>query len=540
MPGFWRSGFAVFSTSPSVRTRSSSSTTPRTDESVEIARRLAPLSPVPMQIVVNEQNSGSTFRQWLKGLSLATGDLIWIAESDDSAHPLLLERIVPEFYDPDVMLAYCQSAIVGPGGEKLADNFLAHTDDISTTRWRGRYSVPGTEEAELALSQKNTIPNASAVVFRRPAQLDFEEELVKLRYAGDWFFYAMLIRTGKIAYLPEVLNFYRRHEETVTHRSIRQDTQPQESLHVKALVFETFPISANAIAGSLARTVLEYNELSERMNLKRPALTANPHLSGPLNRIRSRLDQGRHAPSSLKIALVVSDMESTSDSLAAIDLVGALAREHTVFLCNAQPQRCEPNVVARVDKRVIFLEGTLGPSPWSARAEQSDQAGRPEAGSRREILQELIRFHRIDLIHSRSWPADRLVLSIIDELRTPWVIELNGILGALAECDSAAPDTRQAADAILRAARGVFYEQETDLMKLEQRAIQVPAGTPRWLIERKSSIDRTAARCTDAYHEACKLLSFHSGEQSPNPIQDETPSIPSRRGAWGTRTSVSS
>ncbi len=86
------------------------------DESVVVARRMARHAPVPMQIVVNEENSGSTFHQWLKGLSLATGDLIWFAESDDSAHPLFLERLVPEFFDPDVVLAYCQSALIGPRG----------------------------------------------------------------------------------------------------------------------------------------------------------------------------------------------------------------------------------------------------------------------------------------------------------------------------------------------------------------------------------------------------------------------------------------
>ena len=48
-----------------------------------------------------KKNNGSTFLQWLKGLSLATGDLVWIAESDDSAHPLFLERLVPEFFDPE-------------------------------------------------------------------------------------------------------------------------------------------------------------------------------------------------------------------------------------------------------------------------------------------------------------------------------------------------------------------------------------------------------------------------------------------------------
>ena len=264
------------------------------------------------------------------------------------------------------------------------------------------------------------------------------------------------------------------------------------------------------------------------MNLKRPVLTANPQVGGPLSRIRSRLSQLRHAPSSLKILLVLNDMESTSDSLAAIDLARALADEYTVFLCNAQPQNCDPTMVARVDNRVIFLEGTLGPSPWSAVAEQS---GRPEAGRRREILKELIRFHQIDLIHSRAWPADCLVFSLIDDVRTPWVIDLAGIRDAVADCDSAAPETRQQADAILATVRGVFYEHETDFIRLEHESIHLPAGKARWLIDRGSSIDRRAARCAEGYLEACKLLSFQLGEQTPNPGMAETPSIPSRRGA---------
>src|SRR5262249_47400600 len=159
---------------------------------------LAPLAPAPMRIVVNDQNSGSTFRQWIKGLELATGDLIWIAESDDSSDPKFLERLVPEFFDSEVVLAYCQSALIGAEGERLEENFLAHTEDLSTTRWRCRYSASGIEEAELALSQKNTIPNASAVVFRRPRCLDFAAELQGLRFSGDWLFYAMQIRTGRI------------------------------------------------------------------------------------------------------------------------------------------------------------------------------------------------------------------------------------------------------------------------------------------------------------------------------------------------------
>ena len=165
---------------------------PRTDESVEVARKLAPLSPVPMQIVVNEHNGGSTFRQWLKGLSLATGDLIWIAESDDSAHPLLLERIVPEFYDPDVMLAYCQSAIIGPGGETLAENFLAHTDDISTDALArplfrcgrpGSRARPEPEEHDSQRQRRRISPAGSARFRGRARQAPLRRRLVLLRHA---------------------------------------------------------------------------------------------------------------------------------------------------------------------------------------------------------------------------------------------------------------------------------------------------------------------------------------------------------------------
>ena len=38
-----------------------------------------------VRIEFNEKNSGSTFKQWNKGVRLARGEYIWIAESDDYA-----------------------------------------------------------------------------------------------------------------------------------------------------------------------------------------------------------------------------------------------------------------------------------------------------------------------------------------------------------------------------------------------------------------------------------------------------------------------
>jgi glycosyltransferase involved in cell wall biosynthesis len=470
------------------------------DDSVTVARRLAQLAPVPMRIIVNDQNSGSTFRQWMKGLELATGDLVWIAESDDSAHPMFLERLVPEFFDPEVVLAYCQSALIGPDGESLAPNFLGHTEDISRTRWRSRYSVPAALEAEEALSQKNTIPNASAVLFRRPGRIDFVDELFALKFAGDWLFYALFIKDGKISFLPEVLNHYRRHEQTVSHRSVREDTQPLETLSVKAHVFETFGVSAGAVASSLARTVVEYNQLTERFKLNRPPLTENPRLVEALNRIRAYRDQQLGLPSALKLLLVVDLRAAARQAAAILQLAAALADEHTVFLSCVSANDGTDDALAQLDERVILLEGTFGHSAYLESGEQGTEA----ASRRAQVLTELIAFHRIDVVYTPSWSAQCLILQLISSLRVPWLIHLNAIRDVLARRAATDATFTRTATAIVSAATGMFYERESDFLRIERQAVMLPAGAARWLIEPDSPIDRIATNYAHAFRDVCK------------------------------------
>src|ERR1700730_10551870 len=47
-----------------------------------------------VRIEFNGRNSGSAFKQWNKGVGLARGEYVWIAESDDYADLRLLERLV--------------------------------------------------------------------------------------------------------------------------------------------------------------------------------------------------------------------------------------------------------------------------------------------------------------------------------------------------------------------------------------------------------------------------------------------------------------
>jgi len=490
------------------------------DDSLVVARRMARHAPVPLQIVVNEENSGSTFRQWLKGLSLATGDLIWLAESDDVAHPLFLERLVPEFFDPDVVLAYCQSALIGPEGERLADDFLAHTDDISRVRWRARYSAESTIEAEVALSQKNTIPNASAVIFRRPPHIDFADELLKLKFAGDWLFYSMLIRGGKVSFIPEVLNFYRRHEATVSHRSLREDTQALESLSVKARILETYPVTAAAITGSLARSVFEYDQLTDRMKLKRPSISKNAQLTGVLARLRAQFDNRLRDPAALRIAFVLGDMKASAANVAMIDLANALSAEHNVFVCNAQPALLDESLVRGMDFRLISLEGILGVTYWASDLSLSLAPGDREGDRRSSVLRELIRILRIDVLHSYSLPADRLALAAGAGQLIPWLVhpkshtsDLAATGGPIAPAELFLP--------ILNEARGFFFEDNDEDWPQDETITAAMAEKPRWVLATNSTIDQIAASCSEAYVEITNLIAFrHETEQGPSDVAE--------------------
>ena len=66
------------------------------DHSAEILERYRN-HPKVSHCIINEKNSGSTFFQWNKGIQLAKGELIWIAESDDIAAPKFLEELVQSF-----------------------------------------------------------------------------------------------------------------------------------------------------------------------------------------------------------------------------------------------------------------------------------------------------------------------------------------------------------------------------------------------------------------------------------------------------------
>ena len=185
------------------------------DRSLDVAEELLGGGSIPFRILRNDRNRG-VYHQWLRGLAESTGDLVWIAEADDDCSPRFLETLVPSFARPEVVLAYSQSKQMDDAGREIAPDYLGWTDDVSRTKWRHAYVRSGIDEIRDSLAVKNTIPNVSAVVMRRPNLGDIETELLELRNAGDWLVYVHLLEHGDVAFIPQSLNYHRRHSASVT------------------------------------------------------------------------------------------------------------------------------------------------------------------------------------------------------------------------------------------------------------------------------------------------------------------------------------
>lgn len=208
------------------------------DSSVEVLERYRS-NPRVSHICINEANSGSTFKQWAKGISLARGEYIWIAESDDSADPRLLGTIVKHLLEtPLAVLGFCNSFIIDGQGKNCASD-LDKDDNCQK-----KYTVhDGMEFLRRKMIYSNRIYNASAVVFKKSAWKGVDQEYLGYRFMGDQIFWMELLRQGNIVWVHRKYNRFRVHENKVTPRARQEGLDFEEQLRFVSYVKRQYSIS---------------------------------------------------------------------------------------------------------------------------------------------------------------------------------------------------------------------------------------------------------------------------------------------------------
>ena len=171
-----------------------------TDNSLEVINQYKD-NPHVSQLVVNEENSGSTFMQWHKGFELAKGEIVWIAECEDSCDTEFLQTLVCGYVEHNVVMAFCKSSRYGIYGnqynftlqEKLAGISVMNGGDFIT-----QYMI-----------DSNIVANASSVIFNRQIALSVDKQYMTMSSEGEWLFWMELMNKGNVFYCNKELNYFR-------------------------------------------------------------------------------------------------------------------------------------------------------------------------------------------------------------------------------------------------------------------------------------------------------------------------------------------
>lgn len=212
------------------------------DSSVEILQKYCDRYPERTTVEFNAANSGGVFKQWKRGFSLARGEIIWVAESDDWCSENFLDELVPYFENEAVQIAYARTLFMDRSGEKQVWSIEEYLHDLDPLRWTGAFVETAATIVREGFAIKNIIPNVSSALFRLPTQLEVleDERWQTMRTCGDWVLYLHLLRGGALAYSPRATNYYRMHGGNTSVSSYSEDDYYKEHETVAEVVNQYF------------------------------------------------------------------------------------------------------------------------------------------------------------------------------------------------------------------------------------------------------------------------------------------------------------
>ena len=264
-----------------------------------------------VRAILNDANTGNPFVQWNRGVRAARGEYVWLAESDDLSEPHFLERLVPVLdAHPNVGLAYSNSLVVDESGAVVArfDDWIKH---LHPTKWLTDHVADGPEECRRYLARCNTIPNASAVLFRRELYERVGGADETTRLCGDWSTWAKLLCVSDAGYLAEPLNHFRAaHAESQRGRTATRPTLVVERLAIFRQIDAAVRVPDEVRVQAVAAFVESWTNL---IRDKEPAEAAA--CCGPVLRAADRA--GADYPFAL-LAATLADATRTVRSLDAI------------------------------------------------------------------------------------------------------------------------------------------------------------------------------------------------------------------------------
>ncbi len=320
------------------------------DNSVQILSEYAVRYAGRTTTCFNSENSGGVFQQWRKGLALASGEFIWIAESDDECSVNFLDELVQFFANPAVMLAFSRTEFIQGSPPRTIWTQEEYLADLGLGIWQASFVKSAMDLVRLGWSAKNLAPNVSGVLFRNPLGLKLldDPEWFNLRMCGDWVFYLSVIRGGLVGYSPKATNYYRQHSENTSVKTQSTEIYYREHEVVGRKLAELYPLATAEC--SLQERILYNHWCMHHGDEKRKNFLSLYSQA----RIKSLHTPNRRKPN---IAIAVYALSAGGGESFPLTLANHLwQRGHAVTVINFQGQPTEDGVRRMLMPSIPLIE----------------------------------------------------------------------------------------------------------------------------------------------------------------------------------------
>ena len=215
-------------------------------------------------LIENEANSGSPFKQWEKGIRLAQGDVIWIAEGDDTCDPNFIQILLPYFDDPMVNIAGAKTEIIDEHGTLKENALSPYLNMAFPGKFEKSYIKDGFEEINEQLGAMCTLVNASGLLIRKQSFGDTLSTAQSFKMCGDWLIYLECLKGGKIAYDINTRNYFRRHSASQVHKVEGTEVYFNERYAITDFVVENFAVSRRMLKKAFAAIDHEWERFAHK------------------------------------------------------------------------------------------------------------------------------------------------------------------------------------------------------------------------------------------------------------------------------------
>jgi glycosyltransferase involved in cell wall biosynthesis len=179
--------------------------------------------PSVSHVVFNTNNSGSPFGQWEKGLQLAQGKWVWIAETDDYAEPDFLEVLYNNALKHENV------------GISFSSSFWIDDQNVKGEErnyHKQSFFREGLQEVHDTLCRDCSIQNVSAALIRRDVALECIGGLHTYRACGDWIFYTRVLQRSNLVYDERKLNYFRWYHDNTSNKAYKMGLWVSEGMNV--------------------------------------------------------------------------------------------------------------------------------------------------------------------------------------------------------------------------------------------------------------------------------------------------------------------